>query len=239
MLRKLKILRYIIAGSFLLCGVVTCVSAQDKKPGIKLSQIKKDTIQNRLWQGLVVEFDIEPLVEAVVMNNSTYSTQGNLQLNLKRKYFPVVELGVGGADKTTSGGIDYKTNGVFGKIGMDFSLMKPKPGAKLINNYFLAGARLGMTHFKYSISNISYTDDYWGGTGNINIESVPSTKFWVEIVAGVRVEVYKRIYLGWTVRNKHLINQDKVGVVSPWYIPGYGKNNSSLWGFSYIIGYHI
>ena len=238
-----KTFKYLLLSSVLICS--WSVTAQQSTTNLTkaktIVQEKKDTLNIPLWQGLMLEFDIEPLIENAILNNSTYSAytyQGNLQGNLKNAYFPVLELGMGGANKTLLNNTSFNGEGMFGKLGVDFNLLKPKPGTKIIKNYFLAGARIGASHFNYTIDNLNVTDNYWGGTETINY-SIPTTKIWFEVVAGVRVSFLKNIYLGWSVRNKHLLNQGKYGTVKPWYIPGYGKANTSAWGFSYVVGYHF
>jgi len=43
--------------------------------------------------------------------------------------------------------------------------------------------------------------------------------------------------MGWTVRNKSNLGEKVMGEMTPWYIPGFGKNASSAWGVNYAIGY--
>ena len=238
-----KTLKYLLLSSLLVfSGAATAqqstINATKSKTYI---QEKKDTLSVPLWQGFMVEFDVEPLIENVILNNSTYTAytyQGNIQGNLKNAYFPVVELGLGGASKSLANNHSYQGDGMYGKLGVDFNLLKPKPGTKINKNYFLAGVRLGASHLNYTIDNLTIANDYWGGTEDINY-SRATTKVWFEVVAGVRVSFFKNIYLGWSVRNKHLLNQGKYGSPKPWYIPGYGIGNSSAWGFSYVVGYHF
>ncbi len=198
---------------------------------------KKDSIQ--FLQGIWIEADVAPLIQTALINKNIYSAQGNIQVNLKNKYFPVIELGYAGAEKTAPNNIRFDTQGVFGKAGVDLSMLKPKPNSTQKNNNLLVGLRLGMSRFNYSIYNQTLTDAYWGGTETYNLESIPSTSVWFEIAAGLRVEVYKNFYMGWTVRNKHLITKATSGDTFPWYIPGYGTGKSSVWGLSYTIGYRL
>ena len=45
--------------------------------------------------------------------------------------------------------------------------------------------------------------------------------------------------MGWTIRDKNLISSDVTGEVAPWFIPGFGVNNGTSWGFNYTLGYHF
>ena len=159
-------------------------------------------------------------------------------INLNDRFFPLVEVGFAGAEKTNITNAQFKTAGMFEKIGIDFRLLKPKPNTAK-NNYLLGGVRLGMSHFNYSLNNVLIEDKYWGGSEVINEDALAATKLWLEIAAGMRVPIYKNIYMGWNVRNKRLITRTKEGENAPWYIPGYGLGNTAVWGFSYIVGYRF
>ncbi len=225
-----SILKYTI--SFVLLLNLSNVGAQEKK------NEEKET-KPALLNGLTVQVDVASLAYNFISKGETYSTEASIQANLRNKYFPIVEVGFGGADKMTADNIGFKTNGLFGRVGFDLNLLKQKEGSKPTNNLFLAGVRLGFTNFLYDVSNVVVADDYWGTTEILNYNNQSATKVWYEIVAGVKVEVIKNIYMGWTVRTKNLLNQDKEGNVSPWYIPGFGINTSNTWGFSYSIGYNF
>ncbi len=226
-----SILRYII--SFVLLLNLSNIGAQEKKAE------GNAVVKTPLLNGFTVQLDVASLAYNFISNGETYSSEASVQADLKHKYFPIVEVGFGGADKVTADNSGFKTNGLFGRIGLDLNLLKQKEGAKPTNNLFLAGVRLGFTSFLYDISNVTISDNYWGSTEILNYESQSATKVWYEIVAGVKVEVFKNIYMGWTVRTKNLLNQDTEGKVSPWYVPGFGVNTSSTWGFSYSIGYRF
>ncbi|NDP20755.1 MAG: hypothetical protein GZ091_06715 [Paludibacter sp.] len=206
--------------------------AQEKKENSEL-------VKTLLLNGFTVQADIASIVSSILSKGETYSTEGSVQLDIKHKYYPIVEVGFGGANKLSVDNIDFKTNGLFGRFGVDINLLKQKKDAKASNNLFLAGARIGVSNLRYDITNISITDNYWGGAEILNFNDRPATKVWFEIVAGVRVEVFRNVFMGWTIRNKNLLNQDKEGEISSWYIPGFGINSSSTWGFNYTLGYRF
>lgn len=213
-------------------GLLLKAEAQETKPAVK-----PDSVKTKIWQGLFVEVDVAPFVENALINKYAYTYQGNLMVNLNNRFFPVVELGYAGAEKTILEGASFSTSGMFQKVGIDFRLMKPKPTATIKHNFVLGGLRLGMSNFNYSITNALIEDPYWGGSEIINENSLSTTKFWLELTAGMRVSLYKNVYVGWNAKNKRLLNKSKEGENSPWYIPGYGIGNSAVWGFSYTLGY--
>jgi len=222
---------FVYISSLLLCLLVSTTFAQKKKIAIPADS-------TRWLNGFTVHFDVGSLVITSLQNNGTYSTEGGIQLDLKHKIFPTFELGVGGANKLSTDNIGYKTNGMFERIGVDFNLQKKKKDSKPTNNLFTAGLRLGMSNFKYDLTNVVITDNYWGGTDIKNYTETP-TKIWYEIVVGVQVEVLRNFYMGWSIRNKNLISSEFSGESAPWYIPGFGINNGTNWGLNYTLGYHF
>lgn len=231
-----KIFKYIIAGSLLLCTGLPA-GAQTTSKG---ETTTPDSVATPLFQALYVELDVAPLIETTLINKYAYTLQGHVMAQLSERFFPLVEFGLSGANHTNTNTAYFNTKGVFGKIGIDFRLLTPKPDATIKTNNLLGGLRLGMSHATYSLGNLLMTDPYWGGKETINQTGLTSTKLWIELAAGVRVAVAKNIYMGWNVRHKLLLNPTKEGNTAPWYIPGYGLGKSaSVWGFSYVIGIRI
>lgn len=224
-----NIFKYI--SSLLFCLVVFSVQAQVKK----VEKIKEPEVP--MYNGFTVQVDAASLVTSALKLGEFYSMEGGIQVNLKKKYFPVFELGMGGIDKLSNDNVEFKTNGLFGRVGIDMNLIKKKKDSKPTSNLFLVGVRLGMSHFAYNITNIQITDNYWGGTESTDYTNQLSTKLWFEVVAGVHVEIIKNVFMGWTVRNKNLLGSDVPGKVFPYYIPGYGLNNTNNWAINYTLGY--
>ena len=71
----------------------------------------------------------------------------------------------------------------------------------------------------------------------MDFKNESASKVWFEISAGMRVEIVKHIYMGWSVRNKNFFKEDTVGKLSPWFVPGFGINSGSKWSLVYAIGY--
>ncbi len=216
--------------SILLCVFVLFAKAQDKKP-----QELKPAVP--WWNGMLVQVDVASPVASALSNGESFSMEAGAQLTIKKKYYPILEVGYNNVKKLLVNNIGFDGGGLFGRVGVDFNLLKQKENSKPTNNLFLAGVRLGMSNFNYDITNISIIDNYWGGNETLTYTNKNATKVWYEVVVGIRVEVLKNVYMGWTVRNKNQITSDTDGNISPWYIPGFGHNTSNSWGFNYIIGY--
>lgn len=225
-----QICKYFI--SIMLWFCIYSVNAQNQNP--------KDTLKSNtvdFIDGIRLELDVVPVVTTLLSKGETYSFEGAVQTKIFQKYFPVAEFGFAGAKKLSTENVNFNTNGVFFRIGNDFSVMKQKEGSNKQNNLFLIGGRLGFSSFNYDLNNIIVRDDYWNESKTYNFSNLKSTKLWFEIAASVRVEIIKNIYMGWTIRNKRMLTNDADGKISPWYVPGFGVNSTSSWGVNYALGY--
>ncbi len=219
--------------SLLICFVVFSIQAQEKQD--KKIEVKEP--KTKFWDGMTLQIDAASIVSSTLLSKDIYSVEAGAQIDIKHKYLPIVELGYASVNKTSLENLTFKTNGFFGRVGMDFNLVKKKKDVKLSPNLFLMGLRLGMTNATYTINNMVIASDYWGAGQTLPESKLSPSKVWFELVFGIRVEVVKNTFMGWSLRNKHLLTTDKVGEISPWYIPGYGRNATSNWGFSYTVGY--
>lgn len=223
-----SIFRFFIS-LLLIVAFVPTVFGQEK------AVVKNDSVP--LLTGIRVEADISPALTLLSGSNEIFSYEAAVQFYIKNRYYPVVEVGYAGADKITTSVIGFKGEGLFYRLGMDFNMLKSKEGSKPTNNMLLLGARLGFTTFQYDLTNINLSDGYWNETVEKDIYDIPGTKMWFEISGGLRVELTKNIFAGWTFRYKNLITTDAIGDYKAWYVPGYGLNTEGVWGFNYLVGY--
>lgn len=220
--------RYFIFNILLLSCFVTGM-AQNKKNSM-------DSISSKWINDLRLEVNVAPMVNTL-FNNEIFTYEAALQASVLKKYYPVFEMGFAGADHTASNDINFKTNGVYSRIGLDFNIMKPKKKQDPTNNLFLVGVRVGFSNFKYDLNNVLLTDEYWNQTQNRDFKHESASKVWFEISAGMRVEIIKHVYMGWSIRNKNFFKEATVGKLNPWFVPGYGVSNGSKWNLIYAVGY--
>lgn len=72
-----------------------------------------------------------------------------------------------------------------------------------------------------------------------NYDGIKTTVTWAELLAGIKVNVYKNFYMGWSLRYRIRMNMKKTEHTEPWYIPGFGKNNSTNLGVTYSLIYKL
>lgn len=147
--------------------------------------------------------------------------------------FPTVEVGLGYANDTpTRQNYTYKTPASFyAKIGLDYNfLYKSNPAYRV----FL-GLRGGMSSFKYSLTDVTISSDFWNENQTLSLRNLHSTAFYGEALAGIQVKIVDRFSLGWTARWHFLFHASHDQESKPWFIPGYGGSSqfamtvSAIW----------
>ena len=146
-------------------------------------------------KGFAVSADLIGPLMLGISDNGHF--EAALRINLKDKYFPVVELGYGKADHSDDvTRITYKTSAPYGRIGLDLNLMKNKH-----DSYRLyGGVRYAYTNFKYEFSHPGLDDPIWGQHADFQAKDVSCYYHWAEIVFGVDATIWGPVHLGWSGR---------------------------------------
>ena len=212
--------------SLLLTFVPEQAAAQYKRK--KQQPQVTDTIP--LFRGFAVSADLVGVVQKMTGDYGQY--EAALRLNLKDKYFPIVELGIGSADCTDDiTNIHYETSAPYARIGVDFNLLKNKH-----DDYRLfAGVRYAFTSFKYDLTHPGMEDPVWGNVAPYEHEDVKCSYQWFEAVFGVDAKIWGPLHLGWSVRYKSRLSADEGKLGNAWYVPGFGKSDSSTLGGTFNV----
>lgn len=144
-------------------------------------------------------------------------------LSLFNWIIPVVEAGIGFAKSNPEdGNFIYKTKpSFFGKIGFNYNfLYKSSPDYQVF-----VGFRAGFSAFSYDITDITLSAPYWHESLTTSILNQKATAFYGEVLAGLRVKIWKPIHLGWTFGYNFKMHTSQPSNSTPWYIPGYGTNS--------------
>ena len=124
-------------------GLLSSIHAQEEVKPIKKTVEKSDTVKVKVWQGFFVEFDVAPLIESALINKYAYTYQGNLMINLSNRFFPMIEMGYAGADKTNINEISFKPAVCF-KNRDRFQTAKTASISTIKHNFVLGGLRFGI-----------------------------------------------------------------------------------------------
>ena len=200
---------------------------------------KVDQYQGDVFRGLSVQADIgSPIISLLGGNARSYEVL--VDVNLYRRIFPVFEIGYATAEKELISQINYITRAPFFRLGVNYGLLKPFKDNGSSNNlksYPYVGVRYAFSPMWYNLENIVISDDYWGTSEVLNLTDKVAYSGWVEVVGGVRVDLFKGLTLGWSVRLKTLMHTSAPNKSYVWYVPGYGKSSGMGFSFNYTIGY--
>lgn len=217
--------------SILIINVLLPLRA-DAQKSLPAQIVAEDSIP--LFRGIAVSVDAVGPVQLMISDYGQYEAM--LKVNLKDKFFPVIELGIGRADhEDEATGIGYKTSAPYGKIGCDFNIAKNKHDIYRI----FAGARYAFTSFKYDVWGPDVEDPVWGTTSPYGQTDVKGSYHWLEALVGVDAKIAGPLHLGWTVRYKTRLSEKTGEIGSPWYVPGFGKHNGSALGATFNISIEL
>jgi hypothetical protein len=132
----------------------------------------------------------------------------------------------------------YQSEGSYFTIGFDKNYLKNIE----LNQYEMlyGGIRYGYARYSHSASDITIVSDYWGNYTGATVPETKASAHWLELVGGIKGELFKNFFVGWSFRARYLLYQSKDNPLDPYHVPGFGslKNRTSL-GFTYSIYYRI
>lgn len=155
---------------------------------------------------------------------------GDLALS---KYFIALDVGMDNLSlkKET---FSYSNEGYYFRIGGDINFMPEDED----NNAIFFGARYARSFFKDNLIWRAENPNYAvpsHETSNANI-----TGGWFELVGGMKVNVWKALYVGYTVRFKFIRSIKGDDVLIPYEMPGYGVYESkNRMGFNYQVSWRF
>ncbi|MCD8210626.1 MAG: DUF6048 family protein [Prevotella sp.] len=209
------ILSLVISFSMLLAPL----NAQAQKKGTE----EADSIA--FFRGFAVSVDLVGLIQMAASSYGQY--EAALRINLKDRYFPIVEVGLGRTNNTSDVTQNtYKTSAPYFKVGIDFNLLKNKHDFYRV----FAGLRYAFTSFKYDLNNPEVVDPVWGEDVNYDFTGVKCSYHWAEIVVGVDAKIWGPLHLGWSLRYKNRLFHNDGDLDKAWYVPGYGTSGNSKIG---------
>lgn len=204
------------------------MSAQSRR----LTVAETDTIP--LFRGVAVSFDMVGLAQTVFSDYGQYEVAA--RVNLRDRYFPVIEVGLGKADATDDAtNISYSSSAPYARVGVDFNVMKNKHD----DNRVYVGGRYAYSSFKYDISSPGVTDPVWGDQVEYRSEGNKGDFHWLEFVAGIDAKIWRMFRLGWSVRYKRRITGKSADIGRPWYVPGYGREGGSRLGATFNVTFEL
>lgn len=188
-----------------------------------------------LFRGVAVSVDLFGAVQRQLSDYGQY--EAALRVNLRDKYFPVVELGIGDANHEADivTGIAVKTRAPYGRIGCDFNVLKNKHDVYRI----YVGARYAYTNFDFDLQHEGVKDPVYGGVAPYGIDKEKCYAHWLEGVFTVDAKIVGPMRLGWSVRYRRKIASELSRAGDVWYIPGFGRSDKTNIGGTFNITFEL
>ena len=125
----------------------------------------------------------------------------------------------------------YDNDGTYFRVGLDINFLKTDPD----RNMFFLGLRYGRSFYNESATLVFPADDFFPGSVEY-LQNSGVTAGWGELVTGLRVKIWKELWLGYTGRMKFAVNTKGDTQFKSFDIPGVGANADDLaWGFNYQV----
>jgi hypothetical protein len=150
------------------------------------------------------------------------------------RFFIAVDYGYA-TWKMTETDYEYQNSGTYYRFGLDYNFITPGKD----HNAIYIGLKYAGTQFSENF-NYEVQDLFYGDYSN-DIRDIKRTGRWFEIVVGMKIRIWKGLFLGWTGRFKFAPSiSSSQSTFSNFWIPGYGKpTKDSRWGLNYQIFYSL
>ena len=159
---------------------------------------------------------------------------------LTKKFYIAGELG--NEDKTVDDDrLNFTTKGSYFKVGFDYNSFENWLD---MENMIYVGMRYGISSFSHTLNSYKIYDptNYYGENVVISGEKFDGlTASWLEVVGGIKAELFNNLYMGFSVRLNYLVSNKKPEGFDNLFIPGYNRTYDGKFGagFNYTLSYFI
>jgi len=232
--------RFFISIVIVLWGV-NCI-AQSKPIDLQ----PKDTVQHKEAYGIRLGVDLSrPVLSFTTDDYTGLEFVGDYRIT--EKLWLAAELG----NEKRTGREDlysFTTSGSYLKLGVDFNTYQNWFG---MHNSITFGGRYAFSTFSQTLnggyqifnSNRYFSEtDFAQGLNDENEEFDGLNASWLELVVGIKAELFANIYLGMSIRLGHLVTNTEDDRFPNLWIPGFNKvTDGAKWGvgYNYSISYFL
>ena len=208
---------------------------------VNAQQIKTDSIPPKIERfGIRFGADLFKLTRSFYDKNyKGIEFVGDYRLT--KNYYLAAELG--NENKTTEDDrLNTSAKGTYIKVGFDYNSYENWLDMR---NMVFIGLRYGASTFSQQLNSYKLynTSTYFPEAPTV----VSGEKFnglsaqWIEVVVGMKAEVLKNIYIGFSVRMNRLLSNTKPENFDNLYIPGFNRtyNGDFGVGFNYTVSYFL
>lgn len=151
----------------------------------------------------------------------------NVDTDINRRYYVTADYGRWATNYELGNGV-YVSNGGYFRVGVDINFLLKDPD----RNMFFLGFRRGHSNY-WDYTEFTNSDPNFGSVYMVS-ENPNAIANWNEMTAGLRVKVWKFIWLGATGRVKFGLDTKRTDQLASYDVPGYGKTfKNNWWGINY------
>lgn len=215
--------------------ILATISAGAQKQEQEKKTMPKRTDNYLHMPGLRFGMDITRPFQGTWTKGDRYGTEFSADLEVKPNLYAVAETGWE-KFKMQHDWVDYQSSGSYLRLGIDYNLLQTASPDE--RDLFYAGLRYGFGLASQQVNSYRF-DGYWSNTQG-SFPKQNYTSHWIEVVLGLKGELLKNLYMGWSVRAKFLVAQNSFDIPPVYFTPGYGKSESGVaLDFTYSVYYTI
>ena len=210
--------RQLILSSLLIVAAINNVFGQ--KIEALSNTINLDTVKTNKTNNIFVGIDASTPIQSIYSDKS--GLQGFVSYQFKQKWVAIAELGFE-KNKFNENSWKVDVDGIYGKIGLNWFINQDPTN---ILNGFYVGGRFAYSSFNQTLNEFPIRDIY--SNTIVDYGNLPKSKvssYWVEVVVGGRVELYKNLYADFSIHPAIYLGGKKQNNIDHLVIPGYGRNN--------------
>tara|TARA_R110000868_G_scaffold405564_4_gene685048 strand:+ start:339 stop:998 length:660 start_codon:yes stop_codon:yes gene_type:complete len=201
----------------------------------------KDSIIIKEKYGLRVGGDIGKLIRSFADDDySGFEVMADYRL--KKRLYIAGEIGFE-EKNTITDYLDITSKGSYIKGGIDYNMYQNWLN---MDNMIYTGFRIGASTFSQNLNSFTVytTNQYWEPqfTSNDLKEFNGLTALWVELILGMKVELFNNLFLGLNVQLKIMASETEPDNFGNVYVPGFNKTFDSSGigvGYGYTMSYRI
>ncbi len=200
----------------------------------------QDTLPPGEKYGLRVGVDLARIIRSSVDDKySGFEIVGDYRIY--KKFYLAAEIGNESLIRDEEN-INVEGSGSYIRLGADYNTYGNWYG---MQNSIYVGLRYGFSTFDQTLNDyIIFTGTNYFGENRITepVTEDGLTASWIELVLGIKAELFKNLYLGLNVSLRNIVSEEKPDGFDNLYIPGFGRTNdfSNIGvGYGYNISYLI
>ncbi len=182
-----------------------------------------DTIELPLKPFIRIGFDVSSVARQFI-EPEVRQFEFTVDSEVKKNWFATLEGGFMNvlSDKAS---FEYKANGYFARAGMDYNLLGYADPVSQ-NDLVLLGVRYGYSYLQQEAPFFIIENPFWGEHQS-SMESNSYHLHWIELSGGLKTELFRNFFLGWTLKTRIRLSDSSNPLMDPYYIAGFGHGKRS------------